>query len=489
MAGEPTPVEALAKLSEARYVERGLVELGLRADSHQSVLHLWARRLPRGMFDGHQSALPAPDHLTFHGLTKRLVTGLFTLLAKDQRRRVGLSLKDALARSHYSSTTIYKVKTDAVVSVGISEWAATLTVACFVFRRVLQSAKATAGATLTPLQAALEVVDGYTALINALYYFPRADVDGEAACRSRHTAAELLALADGFFRLVCAACLRRDTAAFGRNTDVPNLHRLRELLHAVIRLLLHVRHLQDLLFESAHQPLKRAITTGNGRNDALRAVRRMQQGELASRIALQPAYFGIDPEWLKHAGVMAHLRTSKPLWSQPSGDWRCSGGRMFGSQVPIAARALIQARWHQSFVAKWKGRATRGEDGRLVVGDCVGVLVVPVAARSEVCVARREEVRGPLCRTAYFRTVAFLDNPSGLPAAVVQPFVPIPDSDDVRVDSERFLYLPLVPGVRRALLLHSCCCSCSLQPSGSGHSYVNRWRVFGRPDGFPSRSG
>jgi len=283
------------------------------------------------MFKGHQSAIPAPDHLTFHGRTKRLVTGLFHLFAKDQRQRFGLSLKDALARSHYSSTTIYNVKTDAVVTIGISERAATLTVACFLFRRVLQSAKATAGATLTPLQAALEVVDGYTALINALYYFPRADVDGEAAFRSRHTAAELLALSDRFFMLVCAAFLLRDTAAFEGNTDVPNLHRLRELLHAVIRLLLHVRHWQELPFESAHQPLKHTITTGNGRNDALRARRRMQQGELASRIALQPAYIGIDPESLKHAEVMAYLRTSKPLWSQPSGDWRCSGGRMFGS--------------------------------------------------------------------------------------------------------------------------------------------------------------
>jgi len=119
------------------------------------------------MFDGHQSAHSAPDHLTFHGLPKRLVTSFFTLLAKDQHRRVGLSLKNALARSYYSSTTIFKVKTDAVVSVCISEWVATLTVACFVFRRVLQSAKATAGATRTPLQATLKVVDGYTALINA----------------------------------------------------------------------------------------------------------------------------------------------------------------------------------------------------------------------------------------------------------------------------------------------------------------------------------
>jgi len=137
-------VEALRKLNEAKYVERGLVELGLHADSHKSVPHLWARRLPQGMFDGHQIALPAPDHLTFHGLTKRLMTGLFALLSKEQRKHVGLSLKDALARSHFSSSTIYKEMTDAVVSVGISEWAATLTVVCFVFRRVMPSAQAAA---------------------------------------------------------------------------------------------------------------------------------------------------------------------------------------------------------------------------------------------------------------------------------------------------------------------------------------------------------
>ena len=489
MPREPRPVEALSKLNEAKYVERGLVELGLHADSHKSVLHLWARRLPQGMFDGHQSALPAPDHLTFHGLTKRLVTGIFALLSKEQRKRVGLSLKNALARSHFASSTIYKEKTDAVVSVGISEWAATLTVVCFVFRRVLNRAQAAGGAPISPLLAALEVVDAYTALINALYFFPRADVDGEAACRSRHTADELLALADRFFTLVCAACLRRDTAAFGRNTDVPNLHRLRELLQAAIRLLLHVRHVQKLLFESADQPLKRAITSGNGRDDASLALRRMLQGELASRIALQPAFFGIDHKWPEHDGVRAHLHTTKPLWSQPGGAWRCSGGKLLSTRVPAAAREQIKARWHKSFVVAWKGRATRGDDGRLVVEDCVGVLVLPGPARSEVCVARGEEARGPLCRTAYFRTVTFLDNPSGFPAAVVQALVSIPDSSDVCVDLERFLYLPLIPGVRRALILHSCCCSCSLQPSGSGHSSVNRWRVFGRPDGFPTRSG
>jgi len=91
------------------------------ADSHRSVMHLWARCLPRGMFYGHQSVMPSPDHLTFHGLTKRLIAGVFDLLSKKQRRRVGLSLRDALARSHLPSTTIYKEKSDAIVSVSISE--------------------------------------------------------------------------------------------------------------------------------------------------------------------------------------------------------------------------------------------------------------------------------------------------------------------------------------------------------------------------------
>jgi len=39
MARDPRPVEALRKLNEAKYVERGLVDFGLHADSHKSVLH------------------------------------------------------------------------------------------------------------------------------------------------------------------------------------------------------------------------------------------------------------------------------------------------------------------------------------------------------------------------------------------------------------------------------------------------------------------
>lgn len=51
-------------------------------------LHLWARQLPSGMFDGHRSAIVSLDHLSFPGLTRRLVTATLRLLKASQPKRV-----------------------------------------------------------------------------------------------------------------------------------------------------------------------------------------------------------------------------------------------------------------------------------------------------------------------------------------------------------------------------------------------------------------
>ena len=121
------------------------------------------------------------------------------------------------------------------------------------------------------------------------------------------------------------------------------------------------------------------------------------------------------------------------------------------------------------------------------MGDCVGVLVLSTPGHATVNVVHGS---GATCGvTAYYRAVAFLYDIGGYPAAAVHPLVLIDGSPDMCVDLARFLYLPLFDGVRRALLLHSCRCECMLRPTGTGHSSTNRWRVFGRPNGYPSRSG
>lgn len=231
----------------------------------------------------------------------------------------GTSFRDALARSHFTSTCIYNPKTMAFVSVGITEWAATLTVASFVFRRVVPMARNSSSNPIGPLHVGLQILDAYTTLFNALYFFPLSDSDGEKACRGRLGPEELRDLGEQLFRLVCAACLRSDTAALGRAVDKPNLHRLREVRDHVILALQHIRHAQELLFENAYQPVKRTITTGNGWDDAGHAMERTGQCELASRLSAQPSYFGVPWAWLEHEGVRAALSNTMDLSSQLSG--------------------------------------------------------------------------------------------------------------------------------------------------------------------------
>lgn len=74
----------------------GLQQLGLRLDSDASILHELSQRLPDGMFDGHGSVFPAPDHLVFHGLARCCMKALFKALPRDLKIVVAASLRDAL---------------------------------------------------------------------------------------------------------------------------------------------------------------------------------------------------------------------------------------------------------------------------------------------------------------------------------------------------------------------------------------------------------
>lgn len=156
----------------------------------------------------------APDDLSFLGLIKRLVKATFKLLMAPQRKRVEVSLKEALALSNYQTTRIYNAR-DSVISVGVSVWAATLTVLSAVIRRTQRSAVRSPSAVMSPLHLALEIVDSLTSLVGSVFFFPRLEVDGVAAFRARTSALDLQRLAESFCCLVRAALLRDCMASFG----------------------------------------------------------------------------------------------------------------------------------------------------------------------------------------------------------------------------------------------------------------------------------
>jgi hypothetical protein len=69
--------------------------------------------------------------------------------------------------------------------------------------------------------------------------------------------------------------------------DKPNVHRLIELYAHTIPAYGHVKHVTELLFESAHQPLKRAVNCSDHHDPQIAAVYSALENDLESRLALE----------------------------------------------------------------------------------------------------------------------------------------------------------------------------------------------------------
>jgi len=324
------PRRPVAVNHTSKYVNNGLKSLGINTNGASSVFHEWALAFPEGMFDGHRSAMPSPDHLFFMGFTPCLVCAFYAILPAGMRLAAEVSLRDALSRARLNRTIVYDVhKSKPYTGKKISESAAVLAAAPLAFARVLPTAT---------MSAAMGVVMGVLkkskTLIGAIYAYPRVDLDGADACRARTTHATLLLLADDFISAVAAACLRPDYVELAKLIDVPNLHRMRVMVAFSVPALAHVRHTVELAFESSHQPLKRAMVRGNGHDDAKRAMMRVVEGKLASRLRMEQARLGIPDDWTAHAGVNEALKNAMPLWSQSSAPWRLTGAIVLLANVP-----------------------------------------------------------------------------------------------------------------------------------------------------------
>lgn len=183
----------------------GLQLLGLRIDSDASVLHDWSTRLPYGMFDGHGSVLPAPDHVILHGLERCSLKTLFRALPKTQSSVVAASLSDALAACGLRRTRVYDSTRDKVKRLMISEWAAALAVASVACRRSHPAEWCGRPLSVSPVGAVLDVVDSLSAFASAAYFYPRVELDSGRIRRQRYKHGGLSLLSERFLMAVSVA--------------------------------------------------------------------------------------------------------------------------------------------------------------------------------------------------------------------------------------------------------------------------------------------
>jgi hypothetical protein len=96
--------------------------------------------------------------------------------------------------------------------------------------------------------------------------------------------------------------------------DKPNVHRLIELYAHTIPAYGHVKHVTELLFESAHQTLKRAINGSNHHDPKIAAVHSALENDLESRLALELLLNQPESMRRRHRIQRLHLGREFPSW-------------------------------------------------------------------------------------------------------------------------------------------------------------------------------
>jgi hypothetical protein len=83
----------------------------------------------------------------------------------------------------------------------------------------------------------------------------------------------------------------------GVHLNKPNVHRLVELYTHSIPMFGHARHVQELLFETAHQPLKRAISRSDMKDPHVSAVYATLCNDWKTRLSIEVEHLEDPNSW------------------------------------------------------------------------------------------------------------------------------------------------------------------------------------------------
>jgi hypothetical protein len=301
------------------------------------------------VFDPYRSSLVAPDHLLF-GLTQDVLRSTIALCSPQAR-----NIADVLMRSTLSCNGLTKQRqiinpaSASINAMGMSDLFAVLLIAPICFenalhfdgltregsahsagstvelemnsgkrrkvsraQNVLPPARSRTGrpsspgsnASLRPLKTAdiVELLTMFQRLVRDTHFWPCSSLDGASCVEefNRNDGESRLDILYGFavkyISVLHEFCVR-DNGVVAKYLNKPNVHRLLELYTHTIPAFGHCRHVQELLFETAHQPLKRAIARSNQRDPHIHAVTATLANDWECRLSIEVNRCGDPDSW------------------------------------------------------------------------------------------------------------------------------------------------------------------------------------------------
>ena len=273
------------------------------------------------IFDPYQSSMVAPDHLLC-GMGQDVLNAVLLVCSPAVRRHAEILILDALrAYNMLRQNRIFSHSPPSLLTMGMSERFAVLLVAPAAFECAWKASGTTtsAGPQQKPAKSGhrskapsslsfasshhpvLGLLKKFQTLVSDTHFWPDIQVDGTEAVYefNRNNGQYRL---DALFKKACEyvnelykACkLYKDAR---KCLDKPNVHRFVELYAHTLPAFGHTRHIQELLFETAHQPLKRGILRSNHRDPQLAAMMAVLANDWESRLSIEVESAGTPVTW------------------------------------------------------------------------------------------------------------------------------------------------------------------------------------------------
>ena len=237
-----------------------------------------------GLFDPYRCNFVAPDHL-LTGISQDALNTVFKSLPSDNMRHRANSYICAALRENglLSQSKVFNWDKKTIYTMSLSELYCVLVVAGPSFSILTSKCEPN-----SICRQAVFLLNSISKLIALTYWYPKLDIDGYEAVTFVHVErskyiSEQKRRSKAYVRRVDKFC--RTFPENKEHLDKPNLHRLIELYEHSLPVFGHVREFMELVFEGAHQPLKRCIAKSNNHNAHIFATEHCVANDWQGRIA------------------------------------------------------------------------------------------------------------------------------------------------------------------------------------------------------------
>ena len=248
------------------------------------------------IFDPYRSAVIAPDHL-LSGLAQDVLNACISAASPRIREVAELQILGALKKFRMGRQNRL-FGTNNLLSMNMSDIFSVLLIAPMAFENAARMMDGKGEGHREKFDGAVKLVVMFQKLVSCISFMPVWWKDGphevETADGEGGRNEYILGRTVDYVETLNEYC--RKVKGAGAHLDKPNVHRLVEFCVHTLPAYGSVKHVQELIFERMHQPLKKGVRMSNHQSEQLSALELVLADDWQTRVAIVLRDMGMEPQ-------------------------------------------------------------------------------------------------------------------------------------------------------------------------------------------------